>query len=63
MKYYEAIHRVKNGTAHFYLIHQGRRVELHLAENALGEECLRASIGGEETDVLLALPDYRDVTH
>lgn len=62
MKYYDAIRQVKNGTAHFYVIHKGRSVELQLAENALGQECLRASIGGQETDVLLGLPDYRDVT-
>jgi len=60
MTYFEAIHRVKNGTAHFYVTYHGRQVELELAHNALGEECLRASIGGKDVDVLLSLPDYRD---
>ena len=60
MTYFDAIHRVKNGTAHFYVIHQGRQVELELAHNPLGEECLRAKIEGEMIDVLLSLPDYRD---
>jgi len=60
MKYFRATHRVKNGTAHFYVTYQGRRVELELAHNAIGEECLRAKIEGEMIDVLLSLPDYRD---
>lgn len=60
MRYFDAIHLAKEGTAHFYAVHRGMQVALHLAHNAVGEECLRATIGGNEVDVLLSLPDYRD---
>jgi hypothetical protein len=60
MMYYKAIRHVEQGTAHFYVIHQERQVELELAHDALGNECLQATIDGKRTDVLLNLPDYRD---
>ena len=60
MRYSDVLRRVVRGTAHFYVIHRGRRIELEIAHNALGYECLRATIGGQKTDVLLTLPDYRD---
>ncbi len=60
MMYYKALRHVEQGTAHFYVIHQGRQVELELAHDALGNECLRATIDGQKIDVLLSLPDYRN---
>jgi len=57
MIYYDAIRHVEEGTARFYVIHRGRQVELELAHDALGNDCLRATIDGEKTDVLMSLPD------
>ena len=60
MTYYKALRHVEQGTAHFYVIHQGRQVELELARDALGNGCLLAMIDGQKIDVLLRLPDYRN---
>lgn len=60
MTYHDAIRRVKEGTACFYVIREGRRIELELAHSTLGYECLRATIDNEPIDILLSLPDYRD---
>ena len=60
MMYYKAIRHVAEGTAHFYVIHHGRQVELELAHDALGNECLRATIDGQKIDVLLNRADYRN---
>jgi hypothetical protein len=60
MMYYKAIRHVEEGTARFYVIHQERQVELELAHDASGNECLRSTIDGQKIDVLLSLPDYRN---
>jgi hypothetical protein len=60
MMYYKALRHVAEGTAHFYVIHRGQQVELELAHDASGNECLRATIDGQKIDVLLNLPDYRN---
>jgi hypothetical protein len=60
MMYYKAIRHVDEGTAHFYVIHQERQIELELAHDASGNECLLATIDGQKIDVLLSLPDYRN---
>jgi hypothetical protein len=60
MMYYKELRHVADGTARFYVMHEGRQVELEIAHDALGSECLRATIDGEKIDVLLNLPDYRN---
>ena len=60
MMYYKAIRHVAEGTAHFYVMYRDRQVELELAHDDLGNECLRATIDGQKVDVLLSLPDYRN---
>jgi len=63
MTYFDAIQTVRERIAHFYANHRGRRVELELAQDAMENDCLRAAIDGENTGVLLSLPDYRDSTN
>ena len=60
MMYFKTIRHVEEGTARFYAMHQGRQVELELAHDDLGNECLRATIDGQKVDVLVSLPDYRN---
>ncbi|SRR5579864_1072843 len=60
MSYSDALQHVASGTARFCIIHLGRQVELELARNALGYECLQATIDGQKNEILLGLPDYRD---
>ena len=62
MAYADAIRRLKEGTARFCVIHEGQRIPLELARDSMGNDCLRAIIGGQSIDALLALPDYRDET-
>ena len=55
MKYFDAIRLVEEGTAHFYIMRTGLRIELIVVNNAWGYKCLRAR-DDAMSEVLLSLP-------
>ena len=54
--YHDAIRGVADGIACFYVIRDGKRIDLELSRDALGNKCLRTPEG---EDILLSLPDHR----
>lgn len=55
MTYFDAIRLVEEGTAHFYIIRAGLRMELTIVNNAWGYKCLRTK-DAPATEILLSLP-------
>ena len=61
VRYYDAIRTVEEQTTRFFVVRDEKRVELRIGHNVLGEKTLRAFEGDTEIDILVSLPDHRDV--